>query len=76
MIPFVWSTDRSESFESFIECYESWAAKAKNDPGIRLNEIFKTYEYKNEKDRRDRKGMITDARYENIKSYVEVEDEL
>lgn len=34
VIPFTWSTDRANSYESFNECYEDWANKAKNDPTI------------------------------------------
>ena len=56
LIPFVWSTDRSKSFESFYECYESWHNKSMEDDSINLNEMFPTLEFDSEDDRRKRRG--------------------
>jgi len=39
---FEWSFDRENSFESFDECYLSYASKAQDDPSIDLNELFKS----------------------------------
>lgn len=77
LIPFVWSTERSKSFESFYECYESWHEKAKNDKTINLNEMFSTYEFTEEHERRNRDGgRRRNPVMRQLGWYINLEDEL
>ena len=40
LLSLVWSTDRENSYNSFLECYNSWMEKAWNDPDVDLYEKF------------------------------------
>ena len=39
--PFVWDKDKSSAYTSFMQCFEKWQEKAKDDSSIDLYEIFK-----------------------------------
>ena len=54
----IWDTDRSKSFESFLECYIAWKANARHDPEVEkyFDKMFTSRKFSNEKDRRKRRG--------------------
>jgi hypothetical protein len=39
-VPFTWTTDPKKGFKSMEECLDTWVAKAKKDPKIKLLNAF------------------------------------
>lgn len=73
--PFVWSIDRSKSYESFMECYKDYEAKKKaGNDAIDLEELFSTKTYVDEKDRRNGNGYTMPERIEDLEIYLGIED--
>jgi len=72
--PFVWSNDKSKSFLSFEECFESWQEKAENDPKIDLKKMFNLkVDMPNLRRRRSVHQAIS-ADLLQIEMYAEIED--
>ena len=70
MEPFVWSTDRKNSYVSFYECYIAWWKKAAQDTKIDLRDRFGIVKLLHETNQFDTLETI-----EEIIAFKEVEDQ-
>ncbi len=41
-IPFVWSLDKTVSYEKFVDCYTTYIERARHDESMNINKLFLT----------------------------------